>query len=108
MSRFRVARLIDQALDDGTVRIEFRDVPTVDRDLARAIEEQFGVDLCVVARDDAGDATGRVARLAATVVDELIAAGDVIGIAWGSTLAAVVGAMPTRTDDSFDRRAAGQ
>ena len=38
ISRFRVARLIEQALDAELVKIEFRDIPAVDRALARAIE----------------------------------------------------------------------
>ena len=49
ISRFRVARLIDGALADGLVRIEYRDVPAEDRELAGAMEERFGLDLCAVA-----------------------------------------------------------
>ncbi|HET9455971.1 MAG TPA: sugar-binding domain-containing protein, partial [Candidatus Limnocylindrales bacterium] len=108
ISRFRVARLIDLALAEDLVRIEFRDVPSVDRDLARAIEERFGLDLCVVAGEADGDADGdadgaaRAARLAGSVAGELIGRGDVVGIAWGSTLAAVVGAIGPRHDPSIE------
>ena len=73
ISRFRVARLIEGALADGLVRIEYRDVPLEDRTLATAIEERFGLDLCAVAdvaTDE--DALGPVARLAGAVVDGLI------------------------------------
>jgi DNA-binding transcriptional regulator LsrR (DeoR family) len=102
ISRFRVARLIDQALEAELVRIEFRDIPDVDRALARAIEERFGIDMCVVAGgDDADNGIGRVARLAASVIDELIGRDDVVGIAWGSTLAAVVRELPSRTEPSL-------
>ena len=45
ISRFRVARLLDGALADGLVRIEYRDVPAEDRALATALEERFGLDL---------------------------------------------------------------
>jgi len=101
ISRFRVARLIDAALAEGLVRIEYRDIPADDRDDARAIEERFGLDLCAVAalaaNESADDpALARVARLAGAVLDGLIAPGDVVGIAWGSTLAAVVREIPTR------------
>lgn len=123
ISRFRVARLIGEALDTGLVRIEYRDTPSADRELAAAMEERFGLDLCVVAgapsagggatsaRGDAtGEATGEatgdaarsdVARLAASIIDGLVGSDEVVGIAWGSTLAAVVAAMPTRTDPSI-------
>ncbi len=101
ISRFRVARLIDGALADGLVRIEFRDIPADDRELAGTIEARFGLDLCAVAAvpdESAASADGRipVARLAGAVIDGLIGPGDVIGIAWGSTLAAVVRQIPTR------------
>ena len=95
ISRFRVARLIDQALERGLVRIEYRDSPARDRQLARTIEERYGLDLCVVA-------TGDLAGLAATIVDGLVGPDEVVGIAWGSTLAAVVAAMPLRQDPSIE------
>jgi len=103
ISRFRVARLIEGALADGLVRIEYRDVPAEDRELAAAMEERFGLDLCAVAVAPAGHATGAatidgVAQLAGAVLDGLIADGDAIGIAWGSTLAAVVRTISPRRD----------
>lgn len=105
ISRFRVARLIDGALADGLVRIEYRDLPSEDRDLARAMEDRFGLDVCAVAAvaDEMADGERRsaLARLAASLVDGLLAPRDVIGIAWGSTLAAVVREVPARSDASL-------
>jgi DNA-binding transcriptional regulator LsrR (DeoR family) len=99
ISPFRVARLIAQALAEGLVRIEFRDAPAPDRALASAIEDRFSLDLCVVASEST-DVNG-VARLAASIIDDLVGPNDVVGIAWGSTLAAVVAAMPSRNDPSI-------
>lgn len=99
ISRFRVARLLDQALADGVVRIEFRDAPAQDRASGRAIEERFGVERCVVA---ATDDDAAVARLAAEVVDGLLGPGEAIGIAWGSTVGRVVRAMTARNDPAID------
>jgi DNA-binding transcriptional regulator LsrR (DeoR family) len=99
ISRFRVARLLDQALADGVVRIEFRDAPAQDRAAGRAIEERFGVERCVVA---ATDDDAAVARLAAEVVDGLLGPGEAIGIAWGSTVGRVVRAMTARNDPAID------
>jgi DNA-binding transcriptional regulator LsrR (DeoR family) len=93
ISRFRVARLIDRALADGVVRIEFRGAPGQDRALGAAVVERFAVGRCVVASSDDPAA---VARLAAEVVDGLLEPGESIGIAWGSTLARVVRAMAER------------
>jgi DNA-binding transcriptional regulator LsrR (DeoR family) len=112
ISRFRVARLIGEALDTGLVRIEYRDTPSADRELAAEMEERFGIDLCVVAGGSHGDAApggvavvdsarSDVARLAASIIDDLVGSDEVVGIAWGSTLAAVVSAVPARTDPSI-------
>lgn len=93
ISRFRVADLIDEALTLGLVRIEFRDVPPQDRDLALAIERRWELDLCIVASTAE---SGGLARLAAAAINDLIGSSEVIGIAWGSTLADVVRELPTR------------
>ena len=100
ISRFRVARLLDRALAEGVVRIEFRDAPAQDRALGGRVAERFGIGRCVVAAAGAGGAA--VARLGAEVVDGLLEPGESIGIAWGSTVARVVGAMPAREDPSID------
>ncbi len=92
ISRFRVARLLEGALRDGLVRIEYRDTPADDRALATAVETRFGLDLCAVA----AVADASAPRLAAAVLDGLIAPAEVIGVAWGSTLAAVVRAVTPR------------
>lgn len=102
ISRYRVARLVDQALAQGLVRIEFRDVPEQDREVAAAIEETWRIDLCAVANVDAADDPIRaLARLAASIVDDLIVGGSVMGIAWGSTLAAVARELARRDDPSL-------
>lgn len=99
VSRFRVARLLDRALAEGVVRIEFRGAPAQDRELGAAIADRFGIRRCVVS---ASDDVAAMARLGAEVVDGLLEPGDAIGIAWGSTLARVVRAMPARDDASID------
>ena len=45
---------------------------------------------------------GPVARLAGAVVDGLIGPSEVIGIAWGSTMAAVVREIPNRTATAIE------
>ena len=102
ISRYRVARLVDQALAQGLVHIEFRDVPEQDREVAAAIEETWAIDLCAVANvDSADDPLRALARLAASIVDDLVVGGAVVGIAWGSTLAAVARELPRREDPSL-------
>lgn len=101
ISRFRVARLLDRALADGIVRIEFRDAPARDPDLGRAVERLFDLDRCIVAAA-ADDPQGAAAQLAAEHADGVLESGQSIGVAWGSTVARVVAAMPSRVDHSID------
>jgi DNA-binding transcriptional regulator LsrR (DeoR family) len=101
ISRFRVARLLDGALADGLVRVEYRDLPVEDRDLARRLEDRFGLSLCAVAAEGPTAPLGAVAELAGSLLDGLIGPDETVGIAWGSTLAAVVAAVPPRHDPSI-------
>jgi len=99
ISRFRVARVIDQALAEGLVTIQFRDPLPLQAALGRAIEERFGLDLCLVLR---GKRTGLaqppmdLVRLAAVTVDDLLGPDEVVGVAWGATVTAVVDAVRPR------------
>ena len=99
ISRFRVARLLDDAVASGAVRIVFRDGPDQDRARGRAIEQRFGIATCLVA---AGGGDEGVARLAGGLVDGLLGPGESIGVAWGSTVGRVVRAMPVRDDPTID------
>ncbi len=99
ISRFRVARLLDDAVATGAVQILFRDGPDQDRALGRAIERRFGIGTCLVAATGGDEG---VARLAAGLVDGLLGPGGSIGVAWGSTVGRVVRAMPVRDDPTID------
>ncbi len=90
ISRFRVARLLERAREDGLVRIEFHDPPDVDTVLGRDIEDRYGLDLCLVARSPSDNALDATASVAASLLAEWLGPDAVVGIAWGSTLAAVV------------------
>ena len=94
ISRFKVARLIDQALEQGLVRIEVREpIPLAD-ELGRSLERAFGLELALVVRLGAElDPVEAAARVAASWLPELIRPNDVLGVAWGSTIQRVVRAL---------------
>jgi len=108
ISRFRVARLIDQALADGVVRIEFRDAPDQDLPLARALEERFGLDLGIVAAGGGSLAISCRCPPGRDLIDGLLGTGEAIGIAWGTTVARVVEAIPQQERPVDRRRPAGR
>src|SRR5712691_4003627 len=89
VSRFRVARLLDQARSEGIVRIEIRDEIALDEAAGAALERKFGLRLGLVAHRPE-----ELAAVAAAWLPQLVRADDVLGVAWGATLQAVADALP--------------
>jgi DNA-binding transcriptional regulator LsrR (DeoR family) len=86
VSRFKVLRLLEQARSEGVVRFEIDEpVPVID-DLSRELEDRFDVTALVV--------EGDVAGATASFLPRLLADDDVLGVAWGETLAAVAERLP--------------
>src|SRR5882672_10417398 len=82
MSRFKVLRLLEQARSEGVIRFEIDEpVPVLD-DLSRELEDRFALELAVVVERD-------VAEAAALLLPRLLRRDDVLGVAWGETLAAI-------------------
>lgn len=99
ISRFRVARLIDRALETGLVQIVFSEHVRFDHKLAGQIETRFGLRLCIVARDtDAATTEGLrgLGGVGASIVSGLISPSETIGISWGATAAALAARLPYR------------
>jgi len=87
LSRFKVLRLLEQARSEGVVRFEIDEpVPVLD-DLCRQLEERYDLETALVVE-------GRVAEAAAAVLPRLLSPGDVLGVAWGETLAEIVERLP--------------
>ncbi|MGX1695290.1 sugar-binding transcriptional regulator [Microbacterium keratanolyticum] len=88
ISRFRVARLLEQATTSGVVQIKL-DLPLlIDHDLSQALTERYNLRGSKVLVDS-GDALWRrnaVSALAIHHLGELLTAGQSLGIAWGRTL----------------------
>lgn len=94
ISRFKVARLLDQALEEGLVRIEIDEPVPLAVELGRRLEQELGLELALVVRPGGGaDPVEAIASVAASWLPSLIRAGDVLGVAWGSTIQRVVHAL---------------
>ncbi|MBK8461257.1 MAG: helix-turn-helix domain-containing protein [Micropruina sp.] len=93
LSRSTVSRLLKDAREIGLVRISLADHSGSQSPLAVSLSRAFKVRVHMVAvRDTASDAHrfDQVARLAGRLVTEAVADNQLIGIAWGVTLAHVV------------------
>lgn len=90
VSRFKVARLLEQARSAGVVRIEIDDSGFVDDERAAHLRDALGLDTAVVVAAHGGDDEVRhvVGRAAADLLGRSLRDGEVLGLGWGRTLSA--------------------
>lgn len=90
ISRFKVARLLEQARSAGLVRIEIDDSGFIDHERATAMCDALGLDRAVVVAAHGGDDEVRhvVGRAAADLLGSSLRDGEVLGLGWGRTLSA--------------------
>jgi DNA-binding transcriptional regulator LsrR (DeoR family) len=89
LSRFKVARLLDQARASGLVRIELDYRGELDLDLSVRLGEALGLRHCVVIdspEDDDALLRANLGRAAAGLLAEILTPDDVLGLAWARTL----------------------
>ncbi|GAA3868558.1 sugar-binding transcriptional regulator [Streptomyces sedi] len=88
VSRFKVARVLESAVEQELVRIEIRVPSELDAERSDALRAHFGLRHVVVAEspteapDDTPDPE-HLGEVAAELLEELVAEGDVLGLAWG-------------------------
>jgi len=97
LSRFKVARLLDDARDSGLVRIEIRHDGPIDLDLSARLQDRFGLQHAVVVDtpdDEPGHLRDHVGRAAAGLLAEIVTPHDVLGLAWARSVSVMAGALP--------------
>lgn len=94
VSRFKVARMLQEARETGVVRIEIEPQAGIEADLSDAVRERLGLRRAVVVDvpEDAPDDERRraIARLAAAVLDQTLTTKDVLGLSSSRSVAALV------------------
>ncbi len=96
LSRFKIARMLDQALAIGLVRIEIGWPGDIDTDLSASIQERFGLLRAIVVNvrdDDEGVVRAGIGAAAAALLAEIVTTEDVLGLAWGRSLTAMAAAV---------------
>lgn len=96
MSRFKVARILDQALETGLVRIEIGLPAALDADLSDRLRTAYGLHhaLVITTPDEPEpELRAHLGEVAAGLLTELVVEGDVVGIAWGRTMTATTAAL---------------
>jgi DNA-binding transcriptional regulator LsrR (DeoR family) len=105
VSRFKVARVLESAVEHELVRIEIRVPAELDAERSDALRAHFGLRHVVVAQspseavDDNPDPE-HLGEIAADLLGELVSEGDVLGLAWGRStihMAAALRELPPCT-----------
>ncbi|MDX6205359.1 MAG: hypothetical protein QOF39_1416 [Frankiales bacterium] len=89
ISRFKVARILDQAKEAGLVRIEIRAPAGIDDALSEQVRKAFDLrHVIVVATDGHNEVELRssLAHTATALLSEIVTEADVVGIGYGRTL----------------------
>lgn len=105
VSRFKVARVLESAVEHDLVRIEIRVPAELDAERSDALRARYGLRHVVVAESpaDTSDDTPdpeHLGEVAAELLGELVAEGDVLGLAWGRStihMAAALRELPPCT-----------
>ncbi|KGI71236.1 DNA-binding transcriptional regulator [Mycolicibacterium rufum] len=89
LSRFKVARMLEEALESGMVEITIHDPGSIDVDLSAALQKRYGLQhaYAVVAQSkNTADRVEAVAKAMADLLQSILREGDVIGIDCGRTM----------------------
>src|SRR4051794_16740081 len=107
VSRFKVARVLETALERDLVRIEIRVPAELDAERSDALRARYGLRHAVVVEspaDGAGAADHHdpenLGEVAADLLGELVTEGDILGLAWGRStihMAAALDRLPPCT-----------
>ena len=96
LSRFQVARLLDNAKAEGLVRIEIAAQGLIDVDLSSRLKKAYDLQHAVVVNAPHADAAGLahgMGQAAADLVTEVVTAHDVLGLAWSRSVSAMTNAL---------------
>jgi len=96
ISRFKVARLIDAAIDQGIVQFVIAEPDDLNAELGEAVRSRYKLDAVLVLNGpdlSTSALTAPLGSLAASLLEEVLIDGQLVGVAWGRTLAAMAGAL---------------
>lgn len=96
ISRFKVAQILEEAREQGIVRIEVNLPAELDADLSVDLGRVFGLHHALVVATPEGDDTTlreQLGRTAAGLLTEIISEEDVLGVGWGRTLDAMADSL---------------
>lgn len=92
ISRFKVARLLDVARDNGIVTITITGPGALDAELSEGLRRRFGLDHAIVVSTSPGDDARirqQLGQVAAELLTEIATPHDVLGLGWARAVLAM-------------------
>jgi DNA-binding transcriptional regulator LsrR (DeoR family) len=89
VSRFKVARILDEAVESGMVEIKINYPGAIDVELSTALQRQYGLEHAYAVAGDSNNPADRieaVAKATAELLQSILREGDVVGVDCGRTL----------------------
>jgi DNA-binding transcriptional regulator LsrR (DeoR family) len=89
ISRFKVARMLDEAVESGMVDIRIHNPGSIDVDLSTALQRKYGLEHAYAVAADTSSPAHRVdavAKAMAELLQSILRDGDVVGVDCGRTL----------------------
>lgn len=96
LSRFKVARLLDQARSSGMVRIEIGHPGGIDLELSARLQERLGLRRAIVVdtpEEEPAALRAQLGKAAADLLSEIVTPDDVLGLAWARAVTAMTSAL---------------
>ncbi|MBN2072602.1 MAG: sugar-binding transcriptional regulator [Actinobacteria bacterium] len=100
ISRFKVAQILEEAVEEGIVTINIQEPENTYIDLENKLEEKFKIFRVSVVdtSSDYGITKRNIGKAAANCLKDIVYDGDTIGIAWGTTIYEMVNSLPAKIE----------
>lgn len=89
LSRFKIARILENCLSEGIVKIEITSGTSVETALSEQLQHHYGLKHALVISGTFPEVSGlreSLGQVAAELLEEIVTEDDVLGLAWGRTL----------------------
>lgn len=96
LSRYKIGRMLDEAVEKGIIRFEIISTPGIDLDLSMRLKQRFGLEHAIAVEtpvDTDAEAQSALGEAAAGFLDELVGPDDILGVTSGRTLNAMARAL---------------
>jgi deoxyribonucleoside regulator len=100
ISRFIITKLLEKALEDGSVKIIINEPNSSFLELENVLEEKFRIYRAVVVETgyNYDETRVNIGRAATQCLLDMVSDNDVIGIAWGTTIYEMLNFLPISVD----------